>query len=424
MDPQRSGQATANSRLPRVGMSADQVLQALQRLKDQNPDLAKTIMSLAVNYCGQDVLDMGVKAHAIFAHDNNVWAEVCPGSFQIEQDVLAISAGLLSGGQPGVVATMSSGGTESIFNAIHAARERARRLRPEVTQPKWIASFNAHPAITKSCHYLGIELLRLPDSNYRADVQAFADAIDERTIGLYASAPNFPFGLYDDVAALGSLAEERGLWLHCDACVGGFLAPFVARLGRRVPPWDFSVTGVKSISADIHKFGYGLKPASVVAWRDSSLLRDHYVSVEEWPLGHYQSAGFVGSRPAGSVAAAWAVMHMLGEHGYLERTREILRVRDELVTRLAQIDGIRLPIPQPELQIVTFAGNDVSTAQILAGMLEYGWMHFSTLDPPLVMFVVDPSAGSVLDRYLEDLAAVVARARRGEFKEAVFEKAY
>jgi glutamate/tyrosine decarboxylase-like PLP-dependent enzyme len=408
-------------------MSPEQVLEALRDLKGANPSLEKTLMSLGVNYCGDDVFDIATRAHTLFAHDNNVWVEACPGSLEIEQGVLAFAAGLLSGGEPGVVATMTSGGTESIFNAVHAARERAVRLHPDITDPTWICSFNAHPAITKACHYLGIELVRLPDKDCRADVQAFAAALDERTIGLYGSTPCFPFGIYDDIPALGRLALEHDLWLHCDACVGGFLAPFFARLGEAVPPWDFSVPGVTSISADIHKFAYGLKPASVTAWRDASLLEYHLsgVVVNDWPLGHYESAGFVGSRPTGSVAAAWAVIHLLGEQGYLDRAREILRARSALLAGLATIDGITFPTPLPELQIVTYAGDDrAGVDRILRGMEERGWIHFANAEPPLLLFVVDPGAGAILHDYLADLAGVVERARAGAFASDKAAKAY
>lgn len=413
--------------LPRAGMTPAEVLGALGALKEANPSLRKTLMSLGVNFCGGDVFDVATQAQTLFAHDNNVWVEVCPGSREIEQDVRAFAAGLLSGGEPGVVATMTSGGTESIFNAVHAARERAAKLHPEITHPKWVCSFNAHPAITKACHYLGIDLVRVPDRGFRADVEAIAAALDERTIGIYGSAPCFPYGLYDDIPALGKLALERDIWLHCDACVGGFLAPFFARLGEAVPPWDFSVPGVTSISADIHKFAYGLKPASVTAWRDASLLDHHRsgVVVNDWPLGHYESAGFVGSRPTGSVAAAWAVSHYLGEEGYLERAREILRARSALLAGLAAIDGIAFPVPTPELQIVTFAGGDaVSSAQLLRGMEERGWIHFPVAEPPLLMFIVDPSAGAILDDYLAELSEVVALARAGAFTDEQAAKAY
>ena len=147
--------------------------------------------------------------------------------------------------------------------------------------------------------------------------------------------------------------------------------------------------------------------------------------MNDWPLGHYESAGFVGSRPTGSVAAAWAVIHYLGEQGYLERAREILRARNALLAGLAAIDGISFPMPSPELQIVTYAGDDgVGVDQILRGMEERGWIHFSNAEPPLLMFVVDPGAGAILDEYLADLAGVVAGARDGALPPTKAAKAY
>ena len=410
--------------LAHEGMSRDDVLAALRGFLDDfslhrtedDPEFLKTVMSVETNYGGDELEELRNQAHALFSHENPIMGRA--RHRELEEELLGICAGLLSGGRPGVVATITSGGTESIFNGVHCARERARRQRPDVTRPKWVASHCAHPGITKACHFLGIELVRVPDRGFRADPEAMAAAVDERTIGIYASAPSFPFGLYDDVPALGRLALAHDLWLHVDACVGGFIAPWVARLGRALPAWDLSVPGVSSLSADVHKFGYGMKPCSVVAWRDSSLLQDHYVEVADWPAETYVTAGFGGSRSMGPVAAAWAVMHLLGERGYLELTARILANRDRLVAGLSAIDGIRLPIGEPELNIVTYQGVDVTVGQLLNGLGERGYPHFDVADPPLVLLVVDPCASGIIERYLADVAEVVALAREGRIEDA------
>lgn len=400
--------------LPAEPMSRTEVLSALRSFRSDNPDLMSTIMSIGINYGSDELEEVRNQAHALFSHDNNMVVDLRPGCLRMEKELLATCARLLSGGRPEVVTTISSGGTESIFNGLHAGKIRARRLRGDGIRPKWVAGFCAHPALTKACHYLDIDLVRVPDKGFRADVEAMADAIDDRTIGLYASAPNWPFGLYDDIPQLGRLALENDLWLHVDACIGGFIAPFVERLGHRVPPWDFSVPGVSSISADVHKWGYAMKPLSVVGWRDKSLLDDHYVVAADWPEGPYVTAGFGGSRTAGTTAAAWAVMHFLGEPGYLELAARIVDIRRRLVEGLASIDGIRLPIPEPELCNVTYDGVDVTVDQLLNGLWQRGWLHFSVVDPPLVQFVIDPLASEIIDRYLEDVADVVSLARAGK----------
>lgn len=403
--------------LPARGTSPDDVLAALRTFQGQNPDLLSTIMSIGINYGGDELESVRNQAHAMFSHDNNMVVDMRPGCKRIEDELMAICASLLCGGSPDVVTTISSGGTESIFNGVHAAKMRARRLRGDGFKPKWVAGWCAHAAISKACHFLDIELVRVPDKEYRADVEAMAAQIDERTIGLYASAPNWPFGRFDDVPALGRLALENDLWLHVDACIGGFVAPFAERLGRAVPPWDFRVPGVSSISADIHKWAYGMKPLSVVGWRDASLLEDHYVVVEDWPEMAYVTPGFGGSRTGGTTAAAWAVMNLLGEAGYLDLTARMLEVRDRLLEGLKAIDGIRLPIPEPELINVVYDGVDVTANQLLNGMHQRGWLHFSVLDPPLVQFILDPCAAEVLDRYLADLAEVVRLARAGQIED-------
>lgn len=399
--------------IPETGQSIASVMSELRHLKELDPEFTRTLMSIGINYGSDDIHQVLNEAHAEFAHENNMVVFARPGSKIIEDELLEMCARLLAGDTASVVTTISSGGTESIFNGIHAARERARQRNPEIKRPNWIASFNAHGALTKACHYLDIDLIRLPDRDFRANVEAMASAIDENTIGIYGSAPNFPFGLYDDIPALGQLAIDHDLWLHVDACVGGFLAPFAEAIGREIPPWNFSVPGVMSMSADIHKYGYGLKPASVTAWRSEDLLAYHHVVVDDWPMGMYVTPGFVGSRPGGPIAAAWAVMHMLGVEGYKRMAMETFATRDRLLAGLAEIEGIELPIPKPELSIIVYRATDVSVKQLTLGMQERGWVHFTVHEPELVELVVDPSVSPLVDTYLADLADVVARAGAG-----------
>lgn len=400
-------------RFPRTGATRKEVIDDLRRYKERDPLLDRTFMSIGTNFGRDELHDVLNEAHALFAHENNMVVFARPGSKEVEDQLLDFCASALSGGVAEVVATITSGGTESIFNAVHAARERARALRPDITRPKWIASFNAHGALTKACHYLDIELFRVPDRDLRADIDRFAELIDSDTIGIYASAPNFPFGVYDDIQSLGALARQHDIWLHVDACVGGFLAPFAELNGEPIPPWDFRVPGVMSISADIHKYGYGLKPASVTAWRDLELLQYHHVVVCDWPMGTYVTPGFVGSRSGGPIAAAWAIMRHLGVEGYCDMARETFRIRDELLGGLRDIPGIEVLVEEPDLSILAFRGERVSVNEIVGGMQERGWVHFTVHNPELAMLVVDPAAGPTVSEYLQDLREVVAMLESG-----------
>ena len=136
--------------------------------------------------------------------------------------------------------------------------------------------------------------------------------------------------MVDPITELAALAQSRGLLCHVDACLGGFFLPFAKKLGRDIPPFDFEVPGVTSLSADLHKYGYAAKGASVVLYRSRELRRHQFYTYSEWPGGLYASPSMTGTRPGGAIAAAWAVMHYLGEEGYLDHARRILATTDKL----------------------------------------------------------------------------------------------
>jgi glutamate/tyrosine decarboxylase-like PLP-dependent enzyme len=90
---------------------------------------------------------------------------------------------------------------------------------------------------------------------------------------ILGSAPEYPHGLIDPIEAMGQIAQRHGVPLHVDACVGGFILPFMAMNGIALPLWDYRVPGVTSISADIHKYGFAAKGASVILYRSKDLRR-------------------------------------------------------------------------------------------------------------------------------------------------------
>ena len=151
-----------------------------------------------------------------------------------------------------------------------------------------------------------------------------AAAIDERTVVVVGSAPAFPHGLIDPIEELSEIARERGVGFHTDGCLGGFILPWAARLGYDVPPFDFRLPGVTSMSADTHKFGYAAKGTSVVLYRGDDLRHHQYFTFTDWPGGLYATPTFAGSRPGGLSAACWAAMVAFGESGYLDASRRIL----------------------------------------------------------------------------------------------------
>lgn len=393
--------------LPRVGWTRDQIDRQLLTFHDSDPPLRKTSMSVGVHYVSDEIQSVLQRAHNLFAHQTDMVLLSRAGAREMEQELLAMCSEILSGGTAGVVTTMSSSGTETTFNALHAARSRARILRPDITAPEVVAPFSAHAAVSKAARYLDLTVRRAPHgADLRCDPAAVEALIGPNTIAIAASAPDWPYGYFDDIPALGRLALDHDLWLHVDASVGGFIAPFVAANGEPVPAWDFSVPGVATIAAGLGTWGYSMKPTSVLAWRDSSLVQHSVVAVDDWPVRSYATVGFSGTRPAGPVAAAWAVMHHLGLDGYRLLAEHLVDSKRLYAERLAALPGLRLL--EPGLVNLNFRHATIPVETIVEGMSRRGWSHFTCEHPPMVTLYLDAASVDVLDEYVSDLASVLS----------------
>lgn len=401
--------------LPATGSTFDEVMSALDDFLALEPDRRRGHMSCYAMKGGTDVQRVLQAGYNKYFGFNALVRRYFPGYQRIEQEVLETAAGLLGGKATGAVTAMTAGGTESIFCAVHAAREWARETRPEIIAPEFVAPYSLHATFSKACHYLGVKLRRIPvGPDYRGDPEAMAAAIGPNTVGLAASAPCWSYGLYDPIDEIAAIARDRGLWMHVDACVGGFLAPFVKKAGHPLPAWDFSVEGVTSISADLHKFGFAAFPCSIVGFRDESLLRFHQVFPDDWPSMKYMAQAFSGSRPASSAVGAWTMFQYLGEDGYVRLARETMEGKARMSEGIAAIPGLK---PwATDLSILVYESTDptVPVEKIVGGLTELGWPCGGTLEPPLVHLVMDPLAAGTVDDYLKDLARVVESVRSGK----------
>ena len=226
---------------------------------------------------------------------------------------------------------------------------------------------------------------------------------------LVGSAPCFPYGTVDPIAALSQLAQERGLWLHVDACVGGYLAPFVAKAGYPVPTFDFALPGVTSISADLHKFGFCPKPASTVFYRSQRQASFQPFEVDDWPGGVFVTATLAGTRPGGGIAGAWATLQAMGEAGYTDTAREIMQVVAAYRRGIEAI-GLRV-LGEPELSILCFTSDDVDMMEVGAAMAERGWLPGHTRVPRSMHLMLSMLHASAREDYLRDLRSAVAQVR-------------
>jgi glutamate/tyrosine decarboxylase-like PLP-dependent enzyme len=267
----------------------------------------------------------------------------------------------------------------------------------------------AHAAFDKAAQYFGIEMVHVPvAADFRADVAATEKAITESTIVLVGSAPPFPHGLIDPIDQLSELARSRSIGFHTDGCLGGFVLPWAEKLGYPVPPFDFRVPGVTSMSADTHKYGYAAKGTSVVLYRGQELRHYQYFTATDWPGGLYCSPSFAGSRPGALSAACWATLISIGEAGYLDATKRILQTADRIKSGIKEIPGITL-IGDP-LFVIAFQSQEMDVYRIMDAMTERGWNLNGLHKPAAVHLCITlrHTLPGVAERFLSDLRASVA----------------
>ena len=401
--------------LPTSGESSESVLEKVRGLRAaMTPSERGKLSSTA--FQGRDEMGKLVyEAFMEFLGWNGLFTFQEPAAARMENDVLDICIGLVSGGEQGR-GNLTSGGTESNFCGLHAMRAWARENKPGIVEPEIVAPYSTHSTIHKTAKYLDLKVVTVPQcDDLSADIDALAAAIGTNTIGIVGSAPNWPYGHVDPIEAFGKLAAEHDLWLHVDACVGGYILPFMRELGEEIPDYDFSVPGVRSISADLHKYGYAPKPCSTILWRSQEEQGYHYMPITEWACGLYLSQSFVGSRPMGPVAGIWALMHYWGREGYLENARNLLHIKRTIADACERIDGLRTwPTHGPLMMI---AADDFSIQLVVGGMEEKGWWLLGVNNPPAIHLTLDVMEDKDLQRFVDDLDEVCSKIRSGELKE-------
>ncbi|XP_041011914.1 sphingosine-1-phosphate lyase isoform X1 [Juglans microcarpa x Juglans regia] len=350
------------------------------------------------------------EACSMFAHTNPLHLDVFPSVVRFEAEVVAMTAALLgskekvSGGQ--ICGNMTSGGTESILLAMKSSRDYMK-TKKGITKPEMIIPESAHSAYDKAAQYFNIKLWRVPiNKEFQADVKAIKRHINRNTILIVGSAPGFPHGIIDPVQELGELATSFGICLHVDLCLGGFVLPFARKLGYPIPPFDFSVRGVTSISVDVHKYGLAPKGTSVVLYRNHDIRKHQFVAVTEWSGGLYVSPTIAGSRPGGLIAGAWAALLSLGEEGYLESTKRIMEVSKRIQKGIKEIPELFI-IGRPDMTIVAFGSDVVDIFEINDVMSSKGW-HLNALQRPNSIHIcVTLQHEPIVEDFLRDLTESV-----------------
>lgn len=391
-------------------MSKDDIVSALaaKRANDVRWQDGKTFGM--VYDAGPELHDVVEEVARMFLHDNALNPFAFPSLGQIQSEVVGITAELLHA-PDGAAGFMTSGGTESILSSVKAARERGRKERG-IAEPEMVLAESAHAAFHKAAHYFGLKVNKVPvRPDFRADVDAMAAAVNDNTVLVVGSAPQYPQGVVDPIPELAALAQSVDANFHTDACMGGFVLPFMEMLGYELPAWDFRVEGVTSISADLHKLGYAPKGASVILHRTKELRSYQTFVFDGWLGGFYASPALQGTRPALPMATAWATLHHIGVEGYKRLTRDVVDARERIESGIRDTEGLTV-LGAPEAHLLAIATDPgwedrLDVFAVGDALQRRGWFHDRQKPPDSLHLTVSAGNVRVVDEYLEDVRAAV-----------------
>lgn len=391
---------------PATGQSHGDVMSLLQSRR--SADIAwrdARTFSLVYPTGRDDVDDLLVAANEAYVFENALNPLRFPSLGLMEREVISMVGSLLhapenSGG------AFSSGGTESIVLSVLSAREKARARG--VKGGRVVTPISAHPAFAKAAHLLDLELVTTPlRDDFTADVAAWEAALTDDTVLAMGSAYSYPHGVIDDIASMSEAAAARGISFHTDACIGGFVLPFLEDLGIEIPPWDFRAAGVTQISADVHKYGYATKGASVITYRDRLDLRGQVFTYNDWPGGMYRTPSLAGARAASPIAAAWSVMNYLGREGYDSLARDLMNTTATFADGIRAIPGMVI-LGQPVGPLLAFTTTGVDINAVGDVMDDRGWGLGRVHQPEGLQMMIAPHHRRSVEEFLRDLAYAVA----------------
>ena len=394
--------------MPTKGWSADDVFEGLEAMRTRDVRWREGRAFSLAYHAGAEALAVAEEAYRRFSGENALSTDAFPSLKQIQAEVVAM-AGVWLGATPSSAGFMTSGGTESILMAVKAARDRLLAER-QIRQPNMVMPTSAHAAFAKAGAYFGVEVRRVVvGSDWRADVAAMQSQVDKNTVLIVGSAPQYPQGVVDDIVGIAKIATDAQINCHVDACMGGVTLAYLQRLGENIAPWNLQVPGVSSISVDLHKFGYTSKGASVIMYASKHLRSFQGFVTDDWLGGVYGSSGVLGTKSGGSMASAWAVMHFLGDDGYLRLTRQAREATLQLATVVRNKPELVLRA-EPESTLLCFGAQDQSALNVFAvadELSKRGWYVDRQTPPDSLHCTVNAIHHDKIDWFARDLHEAV-----------------
>ncbi|MHA1803831.1 MAG: pyridoxal phosphate-dependent decarboxylase family protein [Promethearchaeota archaeon] len=402
--------------MPEKGLPHEKILEEMDSIASEDVKWEEGKLWSLVYHATEEHATFLKKAHDKFFSKNALSPLAFPSLRKFETEVVSMVADLLNGDKK-CCGSMTSGGTESIMTAVLTYREWAEKKFPHIKNPEMVMPSSAHPAFEKSAEYFKVKSIRVPvdEKTHRADVKAMKKAISENTILLIASACDYPRGVVDPISEIAALAQERGIGMHVDACLGGFILPFVKELGYPVPEFDFSVPGVTSISADIHKYGYGPKGTSTIIYRTEKIWKHQLYVYADWSGGVYIAPTMRGTRAGGPIAAAWAGIKALGKEKYLKLAEEVMNTSKKIINEINAMDSLYI-LGEPVMSVFSFTSDEFNIFQLGDFLDSKGW-HLDRLQyPPALHMIVNPHHSKIADKFLKDLKDAVREVKENPEK--------
>ena len=397
------------------GVSAEEVFREINSFTENDVDWRTGKVMTGLYDPGAEAHAIAVEAYTRFLPHNALYVNMYPSIGKMEKDVVTSVAELLRADDE-VVGNITSGGTESIMMAVKTARDWAKVNRPEVTAPEMVLPVSAHPAFLKAAHYYNLKVVQtaIELKEYRADLASFEKALSANTIIAVGSAPNFSHGSIDPISEMAKIAADRGILFHVDGCVGGIYMSVMRRMGFELPAFDFTVPGVTSISADLHKYGYAPKNSSVILYRNRDLRKYAWFVCSSTTEYVVINSTTQSSRTGGPVAAAWAILRFMGEEGFQDIVRRSQAATEKLLEGIAKIDGIWV-LGKPDMCMFTIASEQFNVFEIDDEMGQRGWQMIPQFAccGSLENLHVSLSQANVphVDQFISDLAEVVESLR-------------
>ncbi len=390
---------------PERGASRADVLAALtdHRAKDLKSDG----QAFAFVYdAGEELRELAREAFASCMGINGLDPTVYPSARKIENGVVSACLELMHAPE-GAVGTATAGGTESVLLAVKAARDFARKTRPEIKQPKMLLPETAHACFHKAAHYFGVDVVVVDvDEQFRASVADVKAKFNDDVILIVGSAPSYAHGVVDPIAALADFAKEKGVLMHVDACVGGCVLPFMRENGESIEAFDFELPGVTSISMDLHKYGFAPKGISIVLQRNRQLRAAQYYACANWSGYAIVNATTLGSKSVAAMGAAYALLHHLGREGYRAKVRSMWDATKLLVQRIDDTDGVEL-VARPDTNLFAFRTTDGDVFELADRLTECGWHVQPTYafgrSPAHIHLTIDPGNAGRAGAFADDL---------------------